>query len=200
MNIKFLILITVLVSHTSAFVPASLLSSSILLFDQFFGETFGKVSDSITHEEITRRGIIQSAVRYFYDQPNGTLRVNLSKIDNEYRSLSRLYYDYYGKSICFSELHKNLRFTFQPNVARVDFESATKDLPYAHFDAETFVKSNELVINQTNKINAMIDAGNYSDARSISGQVMHTIQDLQVLLEFFPDKLNELLLCIFKIN
>ncbi len=180
MKFSNILLIFVLASEASAFVPVSILSSSILLFDQYLGKNYGQVSESITHEEITRRGIIQSAVRYFYDQPGGKERVNLSKIDNEYRSLERLYYDYYGKSICFSDLSQNLLLTFVPNVARVDFESSTKELPYAHFDAETFVKSNELVINKTNQINALIDAAKYEEARSIAGQVLHTIQDLLV--------------------
>lgn len=53
----------------------------------------------------------------------------------------------------------------------------TKNLPTAHFDAETFQASNERVITFTNNIYSALDSKDYTTARKLSGQIMHTIQD-----------------------
>ena len=82
-----------------------------------------------------------------------------------------------GKSVCSSEF-ASLLTVFQINVARVDFESETKDYPYAHFDAEKFLESNDLVKNFITNINNALALKDYSVARALSGQVLHTIQDL----------------------
>lgn len=176
---KLLILIlafSLLPSFSDGFVPASLISSTIMAIDRVFFGAFGEVSESRTHEEIIRKGIIQSAVEFFYDQ-NGTMLVNLTKKTDEYYDLPRLYFDYYNKSICNPALSSLLTLTFSTNVARVDLSSSTKDLPYAHFDAEAFTESNQLVINMTERIYAALNISDFDTARELSGQVMHTIQD-----------------------
>jgi hypothetical protein len=119
------------------------LNTYFLLFNQ---ADFGKVSESIVHEEILRRGLIQSVVRYFYNQQNGNKKINLNKINNDYYDLTNLYYDYYGKYICDIPLYYSIKAVLQPSVASVDLDPSTKDLPYAHFDAETFSESNARVI------------------------------------------------------
>ena len=91
-----IIILSSLLALSNAFVPASLMTNVIFTIDTLLGGKFGKVSDSLPHEEITRRGIIQSAVLFFYNQTNGSTLVDLTKIDNEYYTLSKLYYDYYG--------------------------------------------------------------------------------------------------------
>lgn len=96
-SITIIILTSFLISSSNCFVPLSLIESVILKFDQFLGVSFGKVSDSMTHEEITRLGVIRSAARYFHDQ-NQTL-INLTKLDTEYKELSNVYGDFYGKFI-----------------------------------------------------------------------------------------------------
>lgn len=85
--------------------------------------------------------------------------------------------DLLGKSVCSTPLETTLP-VFQLNVARVDFESSTKDLPYAHFDAEKFIESNSLVMEIDAKIYAALALKDYSVARALTGQVLHTIQDL----------------------
>lgn len=125
----------------------------------------GKVSNSLTHEQITRRGIVQSVVRYFYDKPDGKQKINLDKINNEYYDLTSLYFDYYRKYICSIPVASLIKTTFEPYVALVDLDPATKDLPYAHFDAEKFKQSNDLVINFTNSINIELEAKNYEQAQ-----------------------------------
>lgn len=178
---KLLVLILIIIiclfpSYSDGFVPASLISSTIMVIDRLFFGAFGEVSESRTHEEIIRKGIIQSAVQFFYDQ-NGSSLVNLTKKSDEYYDLPRLYFDYYNRSICSPALSSLLTVTFSTNVARVDLSSSTKDLPYAHFDAEAFTESNQLVINMTERIYAALNTSDFATARELSGQVMHTIQD-----------------------
>jgi DNA polymerase/3'-5' exonuclease PolX len=55
--------------------------------------------------------------------------------------------------------------------------SSTKDLPYAHFDAERFLKSNERVINFTSDIYKNLQNKKYQEAKELTGQILHTIQD-----------------------
>ncbi len=94
----------------------------------------------------------------------------MAKINNEYYDLSKLYYDYYGKVICEIPLVNLISDTFQPAVAIVDLDPKTKDLPYAHFDAEKFTESNARVINFTKIIRDKLKNKNYTSARKLSGQ------------------------------
>ena len=137
------------------------------------------MSVSYPHEEILRQGVFRSVVKYFYDQPNGSLLVNMSKIDQEYLDITNLYSDFYNSSFCSLSLpiEKLVAYEFQPNVGNVDFESLTKDMPYAHFDAETFTQSNQRVIYYLANISQALAIKDYFTARSLSGRILHTIQD-----------------------
>lgn len=88
-----------------------------------------------------------------------------------------MYYDYYGVWICNPKLSVILSTILEPNVAIVDFSPSTKNLPYAHFDAETFINSNQRVINFTTDIYTAISSKDYNRARVLAGQISHTIQD-----------------------
>ena len=139
----------------------------------------GEVSKTFPHEEIMRRGVHRSVVKYFYGQKNGSKRINLNKTDKEYLEMRNIYLDYYGWSFCDMGMfgfRKSLE-ELKINVEIVDLDSDTKDLPYAHFDAETFVKSNERVINFIEKINHSLRIRAYGTARILTGQILHTIQD-----------------------
>ena len=94
----------------------------------------------------------------------------MAKINNEYYDLSKLYYDYYGQLVCDIPLVNLISDTFQPAVAIVDLDPKTKDLPYAHFDAEKFTESNARVINFTKIIRDKLKNKNYTSARKLSGQ------------------------------
>lgn len=93
--LKFLCLIGV--SHS--FVPATVLKNVMFKLEGRFKGNLGKVSESFTHDEITKEGLIQAVVQYFYDQPGGSQKINLTKIP-EYYDVRRLYYDYYGNLTC----------------------------------------------------------------------------------------------------
>ena len=91
-------------------------------------------------------------------------------MNNSYYDLTKLYYDYYGKYICDIPLYYSIKDVFEPLVAGVDIDKITKDLPYAHFDAETFKKSNERVINFTKNIMDDIKNRKYELARKNSAK------------------------------
>ena len=163
-------LIFSLISSSTQFVPSGIISKVINKIDKKFHRKFGKISKSLTHEEITNKGLIQSVVRYFHDQPNGKHKIDLNKINNSYYDLKELYFDYYGKHICKIPLEFIVKVNFEVPVAFVDFDSKTKDLPYAHFDAETFVQSNQRVIDLTNQMMNLLNQKEYLKARLLSGQ------------------------------
>jgi hypothetical protein len=124
------------------------------------------------------RGILRSVAKYFSEQPNGTAKINFTKFDTgEYYSIRNLYYDMYGKWFCTIDLGEHIEYVFQPNVAKVDLDAETADLPYAHFDAEKFYESNQRVISFTNQINQYLANKNFIEAAKLTGQIMHTIQD-----------------------
>jgi hypothetical protein len=50
-------------------------------------------------------------------------------------------------------------------------------MPYAHFDVETFMQSNERVMNLTDKIFNYLETKDYKKAFKLTGNLLHTIQD-----------------------
>ena len=140
------------------------------------------MSQTLVHEDIIYRGIIRSVTKYLQDQKTpGAMKVrnrHSNHIETHYyKDPKHLYQDYYDKWICELELEFLIKTDFQRNVAVVDFDENTKDLPYAHFDAETFKESNQRVIEYTKRIYKHLDAKEYHQARKLTGQILHTIQD-----------------------
>lgn len=173
--LKFLL--NVSLNFTACFIPAKIITTVIEGANLQFNLDFGQVSTTYPHEEIIRRGAYRSVAKYFYDQPNGSTLINLTKTDNEYLDIYSLYSDYYNLTFCSLPFDDLMVYTLQPNVAIVDFDPATKDMPYAHFDAETFNQSNQRVISFLTSINAFLASKDYVNARKLSGQILHTIQD-----------------------
>lgn len=71
------------------------MTSTIKKLEGRFTGNLGKVSESLVHDEIIKRGLIQSVVMYFHEQPTETNKVDLSKME-EYYDLRKLYFDFYG--------------------------------------------------------------------------------------------------------
>lgn len=178
----FIILASYAAQVIDCFVPLQVIDTVVEKIDQ--GSTkidFGILGKSYTHDELIKRGIIRSLARYFYDQSGGSTKINLNNMDRYLSDVDNLYSDYYGvtgflHSVDFKAV---LKAEFQPIVASVDFASDTEDLPYAHFDAEKFTESNQRVINYTSRINTTLAASSpdYTLARKLTAQVLHTIQD-----------------------
>jgi hypothetical protein len=138
----------------------------------------GKVSVTLSHEDILRRGLIQSIVKYYAEKSNN--RVNSSRLESYYRSLKNLYVDLNGPN---NGMNRNINLelllatVLEPSVAFVDFDPNTRDLPYAHFDDETLIRSNEHVINLTSKVVQHLSSKEYRQAQVLSAKVLHTIHD-----------------------
>ena len=110
------------------FIPAKIITSVIEGANLQFKLDFGEASVTYPHEEIIRRGIYRSAVKFFHDQQNGSQLISLDKIDNEYLDVYNIYSDYYNRTFCSLPLDDLMVYIFQPNVAIVDFDPSTKDM------------------------------------------------------------------------
>ena len=88
------------------------------------------------------------------------------------------YFKFIGKGLCNENipLYKIVK-NMQSDTASVDFSSFTKDLPYAHFDAEAFIESNERVIEFKRQVHFDVKYNDFEGARKKSGQILHTIHD-----------------------
>ncbi len=172
------IIFTFLVIGSKCFIPAKIMKSVIYRLESGFSSDLGKVSESIVHDEILKRGLIQSVAAYFVDQQRASNKVNMSNINNYY-DLRKLYFDFYRKGLCNNDipLYDLLKYKLQPAVASIDFLPSLKDLPYAHFDAETFAESNERVIYYKSQIKYELSQKNWESARVKAAQILHTIQD-----------------------
>jgi hypothetical protein len=167
----------ILIHSNNAFIPATLLDNVFNKVDKLFLKTLDVSGETTTHDDIIKYGVIESIVQYFYNQTNGSTLVNLTKSNNEYYDLTNLYKDYYKVTICDLEAKNTINNVLKLYVALVDLDPKTKDMPYAHFDAETFINSNQRVIDFTKDINTALDAKDYSNALKLSGIILHTIQD-----------------------
>jgi hypothetical protein len=177
MDFIYLIVVLLLAIHsTRSFMPAKIIDKVIDKIDGPLKLDLGNVSKTYVHDEIVKLGLTRSIVKYFYEQPNGSRRVNMSKIRNEYLDLRNLYRDYYGAWVCDLPVAATIK-VLQVNVASVDLDPTTKNFPHAHFDAETFNQSNSRVIEFTNRINDLLANKRYQEAVILSGQILHTIQD-----------------------
>ena len=177
MNILKIMRWLIILNIAEGFIPAKIMNEVINKVDSTFSFDFGNVNPTLVHEEILRRGLIKSVAKYFYDKENGSVLIDLKKVDNEYLNINRIYIDYYGRGFCNLPVNSLLKYELQPNVAIVDFDSKTKDLPFAHFDAEAFSESNQRVYKFFTSIQASLQNKDYTTARKLSGQVLHTIQD-----------------------
>ena len=158
-----------------AFIPDNNYKLALENAKLFNNDLFGYVTETLTHEEIIERGVIQSAVKFFYDQPNGKELINLAKM-KDYYIVKRLYNDYYGEWYCHLDLEDSIKVLRQ-NVVKVDAHVKTKDLPLAHFDAEKFTESNQRVKFNIKRILEELKKKNYKEAQKLSGRILHTIQD-----------------------
>lgn len=172
-------LILLMFEAIKCFVPAKIIDTLVEKLDSTSRINLGIVSKSLSHEDITRRGLIRSVARYLYDQPGGRDRIQLGNIERYFNNINFLYSDFNKKSsiIPILELEFLLKTEILPYVAFVDLDPSTRDLPYAHFDAEKLIESNVRVIEMTTRTNSAILSGNLAQARHLAAQVLHTIQD-----------------------
>jgi hypothetical protein len=164
MPFKILVIIGVLIylnanKHVECFISASILDCLTNKISEKTKMDFGKATvESLSHEDIIRRGCIRSVARFFYDhQRSSKQTIDISNMQ-KFTTFEQLYDVYYGfnivKRIEGIELILIVKAILELGVVGVDFDASTKDMPYAHFDAETFSKSNERVMNFTDMIHS----------------------------------------------
>jgi len=92
----FILTFACLIGVSQTFVPASVMENVLFKLEGRFKGNLGKVSESFTHKEIIKEGVVQAVVKYLYDQNRPGSKVNLTK-QNDYLDVRKLYYDYYGE-------------------------------------------------------------------------------------------------------
>ena len=184
MSLKFfssILSLILLFESLKAFVPEDKLRNIIEKLEEDFKnadnpDPFGQEGDTFTHEEILKRGLAQSVVKFFYEQPYGPERIKLDKMDDYYK-ITTIYLDYYGKLYCNLDLIDLNHDVFSKEVVNVDMNANTKDNPYSHFDAEKLIESNRRVIQQKALIFTALQKRNYKLARALTGRILHTVHD-----------------------
>lgn len=136
-----------------------------------------QASETLTHGEITKRGLIKSIAKFLSEQESGAKGVRMSRMSVYMSDIHYLYNDFYSKWIKKLEIDNLIETSFRINVAMVDFDDKFKDLPQAHFDANKFVESNQRVIDYSRSIITGILRKDYATARKLAAEVLHTIQD-----------------------
>jgi hypothetical protein len=173
------LLLVCIVAEVNSFFPASVIDEVINKIDKKFLKNEDIPHRTLSHDEILKQGVIRSTVEYFYEQPNGSILIDLDRskpnAPTNY-TVRQLYRDYHGVWLCGIPFEMVI-LDLQVNVARVDIDAKTKNNPHSHFDAETFKQSNKLVMDGLRRVYAALDKADYQEARLRSGQVLHTIQD-----------------------
>jgi hypothetical protein len=173
---KTILLISFLKFYTiECFTSASIINYLTNTIDALTSVNVGKVSNvSYSHEDIIRLGCIRSVARFFYD--HGGTNVDINNLD-KYTDLLILYRDYYGRLLTFKGVAlANSIAALQVIDIGVD-TGTTGKLALAHFDSEQMEEGNERVITLTASLYSKLNSGNYTDALTLTGQVLHTIQD-----------------------
>lgn len=184
-----------------SFIPTSNLKFLSIVLDKLIDSNSEYAAyppqQSFTHIDITRLGTIKSVASYFLEKqkalsPNGShwshglrrhVRLEDNVIEKVYNlNIDELYKDYLNEEQ-FKELKNcdldldNAIKVLGESVEINDFDARLKDLPHAHFDAETFVESNRFLSMNLNESLRLIFAGKYADARRQLGISLHTLQD-----------------------
>lgn len=66
------------------FIPAELFNNVLIKLDKVTRVDFGQVSETITHEEILRRGVIASVTQFLIDHPIAGSQVSYAKLNQYY--------------------------------------------------------------------------------------------------------------------
>ena len=190
-KLSLVLLILANIKHSIEFTPTRNLQLLTELIDESLDEK--PQTNTLTHTEILRKGVLKSIVKYFKHKQELEFEsdpyrskhdrhVDPRKIDTHYmNNINELYHDYFGKdyetiSKCNLKLDDAIKLITDA-VISVDFDPEFKDLPYAHFDADKFIESNQHVNKLMAQVLNEIQLKNYPTARKRIGQVLHTIQD-----------------------
>ncbi|CAH1788858.1 unnamed protein product [Owenia fusiformis] len=128
---------------------------------------------SQTHIEITEKGILKSALRFFQENPHPDS--DPIEVNGELTA-KKLIQAYFGDDVSSKEFKNAIEEMSDAN-GEVDTDEVTSNLPSAHFDAERFDLANDRLIRLRQAVIAALDAEKFQSARKLTGQLMHTLQD-----------------------
>lgn len=173
----FLVVCTIGAQLTECFIPNKFVDSLAWRLNRELN--LDEASATLTHGEITKRGIIKSIAKYLYDEEArqndavGAPRIRLERMSFYWSDVRHLYNDFYSRWISQLEIDKLIETTFRINVAMVDFDQRLKDLPQAHFDANKFLESNERIIDHSRSIIIAILRKDYATARQLFVNILN---------------------------
>jgi hypothetical protein len=125
--------------------------------------SFYCLCQGITHTDMVQLGFIRSLARFFLDtQANQKKNIDADSLKSQH-TIDELYQlahpDWSSDQVkLYSYPLKSIIDQIQVRDALVDLNPATKNLPSAHFDSESFVESNQRIINLRKKSKNIIDS------------------------------------------
>lgn len=153
-----ILLIFLSLSISNGFTPSRNLEI-LSEFIDFQLENATSVSETLTHMDILEKGFLKSIEKYFKQNQS------LIKVWNSTELKHKC-----NINVVLNKMHKA--------VASVDSDFKLKNLPWAHFDANTFSESNSHVSKLfKNILDNVLIYQKYELALTQIGQVLHTIQD-----------------------
>lgn len=175
-SISIIILVSMQFSNIQSFIPveSESMDDFIEKMNKMFDNQLGYVSKSYTHQKILRKGLIKSitgfldeiGIKYKYDSGSDEFEYDPDSIKIKSKK----------RPFCKLTL-KSVLGIMEAGVAVVDTDTRYKDLPWAHYDANTFNESTERVRKYIENIKHKINDGDYTEARKLIGEVLHTIHD-----------------------
>ncbi|XP_071954218.1 von Willebrand factor A domain-containing protein 7-like [Antedon mediterranea] len=140
-------------------------------------EWLGLISPSSkTHVKITENAVLNVAYDFLKSTPRPLQPIKPLSKNAPYDSASDLLRAYYGDQVSTASFEEAIK-DFKDANENVDFDESSKKLPSAHFDAETFIESNNRLLRLRQEAIISIKAKNYKEARRKTGQLFHTLQD-----------------------
>jgi hypothetical protein len=117
----------------------------------FIKSLFFTLIEGITHTEMVQLGFIRSLARFFLDTQTRTKSSNNADNFKAQHTIDELYQlahpDWTNDQVkLYSYPLKSIIDRIQVRDALVDLNPLTKNLPSAHFDSESFVESNDRII------------------------------------------------------
>lgn len=118
-----LVLLVVMLEKSLGFVPKKIIDDLIESVDAASDEMdFGRVSKSVSHDVILKRGLIRSLITYFHEKSEGPAKIRIDDPERYLNDFEKLFTDYYGHVVGKMRamgLNTLLKTDFEPLVASV---------------------------------------------------------------------------------
>lgn len=147
---------------TFAFVPKKLYEATATL-----------TRDTESHAQITENALFMVTATFLNSRPQPD---STPISEGKPVSVENMFLAHHGKAVSTIEYIRAVQEVASAN-ANVDFRQDTKLDPTWHFDCELFELGNTGLKKQWQAIYVAVMNGDYSQARSLTGQYLHAMQD-----------------------